>query len=94
MGSKSLILIYIYQWLRLGSRPFVYSTALGEAEIIPGKHSDTRIKPLALANGHGRYMTVTPDRTLASVGRCPLQILYVSLPKRPCNVFVLDPKVV
>jgi hypothetical protein len=37
----------------------MYLTALKEAEIIPGpgKHSDTRIKPLALANGHGRYIT-------------------------------------
>jgi hypothetical protein len=36
--------------------PFVHLTALEEAEIIPGKDSDTRIKPLALTNGHGRYM--------------------------------------
>jgi hypothetical protein len=35
----------------------VYLTALEEAEIIPGKDSDTRIKPLALTNGHGRYIT-------------------------------------
>jgi hypothetical protein len=45
---------------------------LEEAEIIPGKHSDTRIKPLAFANGHSRYMTVTPERALASVGGCSL----------------------
>ena len=50
----------------------MYLTALEEAEIIPGKHSDTRIKPQALANGHGRYITVTPERTLASVEECPL----------------------
>ena len=49
-------------------------TALEEAEIIPGKDSDTRIKPLALTNGHGRYMAVTPERTLVSVGKCPLDI--------------------
>ena len=49
-------------------------TALEEAGIIPGKHSDIRIKPLALTNGHGRYMAVTPERTLASVGGCPLHI--------------------
>jgi hypothetical protein len=30
--------------------------------------SDTRIKPLALTNGHGRYMTVTPERTLFPLG--------------------------
>jgi hypothetical protein len=47
----------------------MHLTALEEAEIIPGKHSDTRIKPLALNNGHGRYMTVTPERKLVSVGR-------------------------
>ena len=58
------------------------------------KHSDTRIKPLTLANGHGRYMTVTPERTLASVGPylwgmsvkyIDFKFLSVSLPKRPCN---------
>jgi hypothetical protein len=57
-------------------------TALGnleEAEIIPGKHSDTRIKPLALTNGHGRYIVTLPlhvtlERKLASVGECPLHI--------------------
>jgi hypothetical protein len=52
----------------------MYLTALEEAEIIPGKDSDTRIKPSALTNGHGRYMTVTPERTLVSVGECPLNI--------------------
>ena len=57
----------------------MHLTALEEAEIIPGKDSDTRIthlriKPLALTNGHGRYMAVTPERTLASVGKCPLDI--------------------
>jgi hypothetical protein len=42
-------------------------TALEEAEIIPGKYSDIRIKPLPLTNSHGRYMAVTPERTLVSV---------------------------
>jgi hypothetical protein len=37
-------------------------------EIIPVKDSHTRIKPLALASGHGRYITVTPERALVSVG--------------------------
>jgi hypothetical protein len=49
---------------------FMHLTALEEAEIIPGKHSDTRIKPLAFTNGHGRYINITPERTLASVGEC------------------------
>jgi hypothetical protein len=44
------------------------------SEIIPGKNSDTRIKPLPLNNGHGRYITVTTERTLVSVGKCPLNI--------------------
>jgi hypothetical protein len=63
-----------YQWLRFIFDPLGWLTALEEAEIIPGKDSDTRIKPLALTNDHGRYMTVTPERTLASVGKCPLDI--------------------
>ena len=48
-------------------------------EIIPGKHSDTRIKPLPLTNGHGRYITVTPERTLVSVGEWPLHITVINL---------------
>jgi hypothetical protein len=52
----------------------MHLTALEEAEIIPGKHPDTRIKPLALTNNHGRYITVTPERALASVVECPLHI--------------------
>jgi hypothetical protein len=62
------------QCSRSGFDPFVHLTALEEAEIIPGKHSDTRIKPLPLTNGHGRYITVTPEQALASVGECPLDI--------------------
>jgi hypothetical protein len=53
---------------------FMTFTALEGAGIIPGKHSDTRIKLLPLTNGHGRYMAVTPERTLLSVGKCPLNI--------------------
>ena len=30
---------------------------------VPVKYSHTRIKPLPLASGHGRYITVTPERT-------------------------------
>jgi hypothetical protein len=33
-----------------------------------------RIKPLTLTNDHGRYITITPERTLVSVGECPLNI--------------------
>jgi hypothetical protein len=40
------------------------STALEEAEAIPVKDPQTRIKPLALTSGHGRYMTFTSERTI------------------------------
>ena len=63
-----------HQWHRTGLDPFMTITTLDEAEVIPGKHSDTRIKSLTLANGHGRYMAITPERALTSVGECPLNI--------------------
>ena len=53
---------------------FVPLTALEEAWINPNKHSDTRNKPLALTNDHGRCMAVTPERALASVEGCPLNL--------------------
>jgi hypothetical protein len=62
----------MHQWLRFSLGPFMHLTALEGAEIIPGKGSYTRIKPLTLTNGHGRYITVTPEGALASVGECPL----------------------
>jgi hypothetical protein len=48
-------------------------------EIIPVKDSHTRIRTLALASGHGRYMTVTTERALASVGEWPLHITVINL---------------
>jgi hypothetical protein len=48
-------------------------------DITPVKDSHTRIKPLALASGHGRYITVTPERTLFSVGEWPLHIAVINL---------------
>jgi hypothetical protein len=54
--------------------------ALGSGtEIIPGKHSDTRIKPLPFTDGHGRYITVTPEQALVSVGEWPLHITVINL---------------
>jgi hypothetical protein len=47
-------------------------------EITPVKDFHTRIKPLALASGHGRYMTVTPERTLFSVGEWPLHVAVIN----------------
>jgi hypothetical protein len=54
---------------------------------MPVKDSHTRIKPLALASGHGRCTTTVSEWTLVSVGEWPLNIaviifLAVSLPKR------------
>jgi hypothetical protein len=34
---------------------------------------------LALTNGHGRYTTATPERTLVSVGEWPLHIAVINL---------------
>jgi hypothetical protein len=48
-------------------------------EITPVKHSHTRMKPLALASGHGRYITVTPEREILSVGEWPLHISVINL---------------
>jgi hypothetical protein len=53
--------------------------AVRRTEIIPVKDSHTRIKPLALTNGHGCYITVTPERTLVSVGEWPLHITVINL---------------
>jgi hypothetical protein len=33
-----------------------------------------RIKPLALASGHGRYTTATPERAPLFVGEWPLHV--------------------
>ena len=41
---------------------------------VPVKDFHTRINPLALASGHGRYIAVTPERRLVSVGELPLHI--------------------
>jgi hypothetical protein len=48
-------------------------------EITPVKDSHTRIKPLALVSGHGRYIIVTPERTILSVGEWPLHIAVINL---------------
>jgi hypothetical protein len=42
----------------------------GGTEIIPAKDFHTRIQPLALASGHGRYITVTPKRTILYIRIC------------------------
>jgi hypothetical protein len=59
-----------------------------QTETTTVKDPHTRIKPLALASGHGRDITVTPERALVSVEELPLHITHkrhklvtVSLPK-------------
>ena len=60
--------------------------------IIPGKNPDTRIKPLPLTNGHGRYITVTRYTRTDSCVRWGMAVIYsrykfiaVPLPKRLRN---------
>jgi hypothetical protein len=72
--------IYIYIYIYIYHSPWFELNARGpqdlrrRTEIIPVKDPHTRIKPLALASSHGRYITVTPERTLVSVGEWPLHI--------------------
>jgi hypothetical protein len=73
------IYIYIYQSPSFEVDPFGPQDLRRRTEIIPVKDSHTRIKPLALASGHGRYITVTPERTLVSVGAWPLHIAVINL---------------
>jgi hypothetical protein len=71
----------IYQWRSFKFDPSRTKCPGIGTEIIPGKHSDTRIKLLPLTNGHGRYMAVTTERTLVSVGEWewPLNITVINL---------------
>jgi hypothetical protein len=50
------------------NRPPLTKLHICRTETKPGKHPDTRIKPLPLANGHGRCMAVAPEQTLVSSG--------------------------
>ena len=70
---------YIYQSPCFKNEPGATWDLRRRTEIIPVKDSHTRIKPLALASGHGRYITVTPERTLVSVGEWPLHIAVINL---------------
>ena len=47
--------------------PSLASDLRRRTETTPGKHSDARIKPLPLTNGHGRYITAAPERALVLV---------------------------
>jgi hypothetical protein len=65
-------------------------TTLEEAGVIPGKNSDTRIKPLPLASGHGRCITIIILETVGN-GRYFIythnryKCVTVSLPTRLRN---------
>ena len=43
--------------------------SFGQTVMTPVKDSHTRIKGSALTNGHGRYITATPERALVSCVR-------------------------
>jgi hypothetical protein len=61
----------------------MYLTALEGTEIISGKHPDTRIKPLPLTDGDGRYRYTRTDtcvRWEISVKYIAGKFLAVSLP--------------
>ena len=83
----------MHQWCLFKANPSTTEDLKEGTGMMPGEHSHTRIKPLALASGHGRHITitVTPERALVSVGEWPLPLhiavtfLDVSLPKPPCN---------
>jgi hypothetical protein len=65
------IYIYIYQSPSFKIGPRDTGDLRRRTEIMPVKDSHTRIKPLPLASGHGghgRYITVTTERKLVSVG--------------------------
>ena len=70
---------FTHQWRLFKLAPWDVSCPGSGTEVIPGKYSDTRIKPLPLTNGHGRYITVTPERALVSVGEWPLHIYVINL---------------
>ena len=81
-----------HQWPSFKFDPLAAKCPGSGTEVIPGKNSDTKIKPLPLTNGHGLYMTVTPERTVFSVGgmaitydRYRYKFVTVLLPKRLRN---------
>jgi hypothetical protein len=47
--------------------------------MMPVKDPHARTQPLALANGHGRHMAVSPERTLAH-SRCGCNFVFVTVP--------------
>jgi hypothetical protein len=63
------IVIYgIYQPPSFKTGPSTTWDLRRRTEIIPVTDSHTRIKPLALTSGRGRYITVTPELTLFPLG--------------------------
>ena len=58
-NGYKFITVSVYQRLRMQIDPFVsaiyHIIYIYRIEIKPGQHSDTRIKPLPLTKGHGRF---------------------------------------
>ena len=77
-GSPSYAYVYLRYTLASTNIPAhaVPCSNKERAEIKPGEHPYTRIKPLPFTNSHVRYtyITVTPKRTLVSVEELPLHI--------------------
>ena len=67
-----------HQWRPFEVGPSTAKFPGSGTEIIPVKDSHTRIKPLALASVHGRYITATPERALVSVGEWLLHTAAIS----------------
>jgi hypothetical protein len=69
----------MHQWLSFKFHPSSAKCPGSGTGITPGKHSDTRIMPLPLTNGHGRYITATPERKIVPVGEWPLHTAVINL---------------
>ena len=91
-----LFLVPLHQWARSKIGPFMHLTPSEETEVKPkpGKHSEIRIKPLPLANGHDRYIIAAthPDGRLRPLGDGRMAVTYsrykfvtVSLPEQLRN---------
>jgi hypothetical protein len=68
-----------YQPPPLKMHPRAPVSSFGRTEVIPVKDPHTRIKPLALTNGYGRYITATPERALVFFGEWPLHMAVINL---------------
>jgi hypothetical protein len=70
MYNMYIISVYQPLWFKGDARATQDLTR--GTEIMPVKDPHTRIKLLVLVSGHGRYITVTNERTPVSIGEWPL----------------------